>query len=117
MDNMPRRHERHVTTLVDPSFMRSPLQIHHHVIALDRNLDGLRNVRTFHDGRARLDGRRIGPRAETFWIAIGLSGADVEFPAMPGAADDLAEFGVFDLAGITGRCEPDQRALAQRCAL
>ena len=36
---------------------------------------------------------------------------------MPGASDDLAEFGVFDLAGIGGLREPDQRALAQSRAL
>src|SRR6201992_3687256 len=55
--------------------------------------------------------------AEPFGIAVGLAGADVEFPAVPGAADDLAELGIFDLAGIGGLREPDQWALAQRRAL
>src|ERR1700758_5488875 len=56
-------------------------------------------------------------RAEAARIAVGLPGTDVEFPAMPGTADDLAELGIFDLAGIAGSREPDQRALAQRRAL
>jgi len=49
--------------------------------------------------------------------AVGLSSAHVEFPAVPGAADDLPKPGVFDLAGILGLREPDQRAFAQRSAL
>jgi hypothetical protein len=48
---------------------------------------------------------------------IGLAGADVELPAMPGAADDLTQLGVLDVAGIARLRQPDQRALAQRCAL
>jgi len=46
-----------------------------------------------------------------------LTGADVEFPAVPGAADDLAEPCVFDLAGVGRLREPDQRSFAQRRAL
>src|SRR5207245_11481173 len=60
---------------------------------------------------------RIGAGAKALGVAIGLPGADVELPAVPGAADDLAELGIFDLAGIAGLREPDQRALAQRGAL
>jgi hypothetical protein len=36
---------------------------------------------------------------------------------VPGAADDFAEPCVFDLAGVGGLREPDQRPLAQRRAL
>src|SRR5438045_6734759 len=61
--------------------------------------------------------RRIGLDAEAAGVAVGLAGADVELPAVPGAANDLAEFGVFDLARILRLREPDQRALAQRRAL
>src|SRR5882724_7707015 len=78
------------------------LQIHHHVIAFDRHGERLRHVWPLHHGRSRLDIDRIGTRAKAFGVAIGLAGADVEFPAMPWAADDFAEFGVFDLAGIGG---------------
>src|SRR5947209_18785021 len=61
--------------------------------------------------------RRIGPGAEALRVAIGLPGADVEFPAMPGTAQDLAWPRIFDDAGIGGLRQPDQRALAQRGAL
>ena len=46
-----------------------------------------------------------------------MAGADIEFPAVPGAADDFAEPGIFDVAGIGRLREPDQRAFAQRRAL
>src|SRR5258708_20689319 len=75
------------------------LQIHHHVIALDRALDGLRHIRPLHHGRARLDIDGIGLGAKPLWVAVGLPGADIELPAVPGAEDDFAEPGVLDLAG------------------
>src|ERR1700726_4579299 len=84
------------------------LQIHHHVIALHRDLEGLRDIRPLHHGRSRLDIHRIRLGAKPAGIAVGLAGADVELPAVPGAADDLAQPGVFDLAGIAGLREPDQ---------
>src|SRR6516165_4953715 len=93
------------------------LQIHHHVIAFDGDFDGLRDIWALHHGGAWLDIDGIGLHAEAAGIAIGLAGADVELPAMPGAADDLAEPGVFDRAGIGGLREPDQRTFAQRRAL
>jgi hypothetical protein len=65
------------------------LKIHHHVIAFDRDLDGLGDIRPHHHSRARLNIDRIGFHAKTAPIAVGLAGADVELPAMPGAADDL----------------------------
>src|SRR4029453_12859784 len=37
------------------------LQIDPHVIALHRDLDGLRDIRPFHHGSPRLDIHRIGP--------------------------------------------------------
>ncbi len=76
------------------------LQIDHHVVALHRHLDGLGDVRAFHHIGAGLDIDRIGTDAKTARIAIGLAGAEIELPAMPGAAQDLAELGVFDLAGV-----------------
>ena len=74
---------------------------------------GLGDIRPLHHARSRLDIDRIGPGAKALGVAVGLAGADVEFPAVPGAADDLAQSGVFDLAGIGGLRKPDQRALAQ----
>src|SRR5882724_6009496 len=72
-------------------------QIHHHIIAFHRDLDRLRHIRALHHACARLDVDGIGLGAETLRVAIGLPGADIEFPAMPGTADDLAQSGVFDL--------------------
>src|SRR5882757_6906711 len=95
----------------------SGLEFDHHVIALDLYRDRLRNIRPLDHARARLDMRRIRFHAEAAGIAIGLAGADVEFPAVPGTADDLPQLGVFDLAGIARLRKPDQRALAQRRAL
>src|SRR6266403_1865655 len=65
-------------------------QVHHHVVAFHRDRDGLRDVRPLHHARAGLDIDWIGFRPEPLRIAIGLTGADIEFPAVPGAADDLA---------------------------
>src|SRR3954468_17737333 len=61
--------------------------------------------------------RRIGLDAKAAGIAVGLPGADVELPAVPGAADDLSLPGVFDLTRIFRLRQPDQRPLAQRGAL
>src|SRR5258708_7903299 len=65
-------------------------EIDHHIVALHRHRQRLRDIRPLHDGRARLDIDRIGLGAKPLWIAVGLPGADIELPAMPGAADDLA---------------------------
>ena len=91
--------------------------IHHHVIAFHRHRQGLGDVRPLHHGRARLDIDRVSAGAKAFGVAVRLAGADVEFPAVPGAAEDFAEPGVFDLAGIGGLREPDQRPFAQGRAL
>src|SRR5712671_716672 len=92
-------------------------QIHHHIIALDRHRDRLRHVRSLHHARPRLDIGGIGFCAKPFGVAVGLAGADIEFPAVPGAADDFAWPGIFDLTGIGRLREPDQRPFAQRSTL
>src|SRR3954468_9199200 len=61
--------------------------------------------------------RRIGLDAKAAGIAVGLPGADVELPAVPGTANDLAQPGVFDLARIFRLRQSDQRPLTQRGAL
>src|ERR1700761_1954372 len=94
-----------------------PLQIYHHVVAFHRDLDGLRHIWPLHHGSARFDIDRISLHPKAFWVAIGLAGADVELPAMPGAAQDFAEPGVFDLTGIGRLRKPDQRSFAERRAL
>ena len=67
------------------------LKIDHHVIALDRHRESLGDIRPLHNVSARLDIDWIGLDPEAFGIAVGLAGADVELPAVPGAADDFAE--------------------------
>src|SRR5690349_17380561 len=93
------------------------LEVHHYVVALDRDLHSLGDVGSLHHRRARLDIDRIGFHAEAARVAIGLPGADVELPAVPWTANDLAKPGVFDLTGIAGAREPDQRAFAKCGAL
>src|SRR5262249_46170253 len=96
---------------------RSKSQLHHHIVAFDSDGNRFRDIRPLHHRRARLDIDRIGLRPKAAGIAIGLSCANIELPAMPRAADDLAESRVFDLAGIFGLREPDQRALTESRAL
>src|SRR5712672_2339258 len=92
-------------------------QIHHHVVAFHGYRERLRHVGSLHHACAGLDVDRIGLGAKSLGVAIGLAGADIEFPAVPGAADDFAEPGIFDLAWIGRLREPDQRSFAQRRAL
>jgi len=69
---------------------RGLLQIHHHVIAFHGYRERLRHVGSLHHAGARFDVDRIGPGAKPLGVAVGLAGADIEFPAVPGAADDFA---------------------------
>src|SRR5688500_18509758 len=62
----------------------------------------------FHSNRIRA---RLYP-----WIAQKLAGADVEFPAVPGAADDLGLAAVDDLPAVGRAGRPGYRALAERGA-
>lgn len=69
--------------------MTMVLKLHHHVVTLDLDGDRLGDIRPLHDARARLDMSRIRLDAEAAGVAVGLAGAHVEFPAVPGATDDL----------------------------
>src|SRR5690348_6284481 len=89
------------------------LQLHHHVIVFHRDLDGLRDIWPLHEICARLDVDGIGAGAKALRLAPGLAGTDIEFPAVPGTADDFAQTRIFYLAGIGRLREPDQRALTQ----
>ena len=92
------------------------LQIHHHVVALDRHRERLGDIGPLHHAGAGLDMRGIGFDAKAFGVAIGLAGADVELPAVPGAAQDLAQSGI-DHSGLGGLRKPDQWSFAQGGAL
>ena len=60
---------------------------------------------------------RIAAGTDRFWIGDGLAGADVEFPAVPGAAQDFAAAGVFVGAGLGGFDQAGGQAEAQTAAL
>src|SRR5205085_1511698 len=64
--------------------------LHHNVLILDPERKRLGLVRPFDQLRALRDRHRVFARAQPLRIAPGLAGADVEFPRMPWAADDLA---------------------------
>src|SRR5262249_36057246 len=64
--------------------------VHDDVVFLDTDLYGLGHVRTCDDARAWFGRHGVSLRADTFGIAIGLAGGDIEFPAVPRATDELA---------------------------
>src|SRR5215470_18468138 len=60
------------------------------VVVLDRDRHGLCDVGARDQPRSRLHRNVVPARAHARRITPGLAGAHVEFPAVPGAADDLA---------------------------
>src|SRR6516162_9830635 len=70
----------------------------HHVVVLDRDRHGLGDVGAGDELRSRLHRDRVPARAHARRITPRLAGAHVEFPAMPGAADDLARPGIAVMA-------------------
>ena len=71
----------------------------------------------FGEGGAGFDFDLVAADADFGGVEPGLAGADVEFPAVPGAADDLALAAVFVLAGGAGGDEAGELADAERAAL
>ena len=65
------------------------LNLHHHIALLDRHIEGFRHKGPFGHRRARLDAYIVFGGLDAIRFTHGLAGADVEFPAMPGTADDL----------------------------
>src|SRR6185312_7745549 len=92
------------------------LGLDHHVVVLDADRHGLGDIRPGHQPRARLHRDRIGTRTHAGGIAPGLTGADVELPAVPGATDDLARAGVAVVARPVRFHETGLLALAQAAA-
>src|SRR5688500_4431162 len=93
------------------------LGVDHHVVVLDADREGLGDVRTLDQGAARLDRDGEVANAGAMGLAPGFAGAQVVFPAVPGAADDLAVARVAVLAGPRGLDQPYELALAQTGAL
>jgi hypothetical protein len=92
-------------------------EIDDEVVALDLDRNRFGDIRPLRDGGARLDIHWVRLHAEAARIAIALAGADVELPAVPGAAQDFARPRVFDLAGIFGLRKTNQWPLAEIGAL
>src|SRR5262249_61681184 len=67
----------------------SPRELDDEVILLDRDREGFRDIGPLHQRRPRLDRYLERPRASRVRIAPGLAGADVELPAVPGAAQEF----------------------------
>src|SRR4029450_13389832 len=86
------------------------------VVVLDLHRHGFGDIRACDQAGSSLDLDGVAGGADAGGIAPGLAGADVEFPAVPGAADDLARTGVAIVAGSVRFHEPGLLALKQAAA-
>src|SRR5262245_18823312 len=98
------------------------LSLDHNVVVLDGHRHRFRHIGPGHQPRSRLHGYRIAARPHTARVAPGLPGTDVELPAVPGAADDLARARIAVAAGLvglhrTGLPPGEQAAAAVRAAV
>src|SRR6266478_6430866 len=87
------------------AFRNHALSLHNDVAVLDVDWKGLGHIRAFRQCLAVLDHHWIGPDLDAGRIEIGLAVAHVEFPAMPGAAQQLADPRTLIDAGL-GRRQP-----------
>src|SRR6185437_7011494 len=94
-----------------------PLQVYNDVLLLDRHRDRLRDVGSLYDGLPRRHFNRIAAHRDPAGIAEALTGADVELPPMPGAADDLTLAGILILPRFVRLDQSRQDAFAHRSAL
>src|SRR5262245_65930560 len=74
----------------DPDGRPRASDVDDEVVLLDRDGEGLGDVRALGQLGAGLDLDRELPRLPGLRIAPGLAGANVELPAVPGAAQELA---------------------------
>src|SRR5262245_2736457 len=86
------------------------------VVVLDPHRHGFGNIGAGDQARSRLDLDGVAAGADAGGIAPRLAGADVEFPAVPGAADNLARAGIAIVAGPVRYHEPGLLALKQAAA-
>src|SRR6185312_16255787 len=82
------------------------------IILLQRNGEGFDLVGPFRDLAAGGDGDRIAPGLDAPRLAGRQAGAQVELPAMPGAAQDLAGAREAVAAGLPRLDEAGELALA-----
>ena len=71
----------------------------------------------FFFGPGLLDGDIVGADAQAVGVEDGAAGGDVEFPAVPGAAEDLAVAFPDDFAGCSGAGGAGDGAAAEGGAL
>src|SRR5262249_7193681 len=93
------------------------LQLHHQVILLNGDRKALRHVGALEQRLARLDAHLELARPHRLRIAPGLAGADVELPAVPGAAQKLVGPRQAVVSGPVGLHQRDDAALTERAAL
>src|SRR5262249_35578768 len=92
------------------------LRLDDDVIVLDPHRERLRHVGAFDQLGSGLDLDRILPHAQPARIAPRLAGANVEFPAVPGALHHLAEPRVAVVAGLLRFDEPGLDAVGEAAA-
>src|SRR5262249_15282935 len=102
---------------LDRSRVPSNLQIDDEIICFDRDLERLGHIGSLEKLRARFDCQAKLPRPDGFWITPGLPRADVELPAVPGAADELPWTREAILPRRLGQRQADDHAAAQLGAL
>src|SRR5690606_4227618 len=78
-----------------------------------RHGEGLRDIGALHQLGARLHIDLEAAGFHRLGVAIGLAGADLELPAVPGAAQELAAARHLILAGAVGLHEARDPSLAQ----
>src|ERR1039458_906489 len=76
------------------------LHVHHDVVFFDADWHRLRHQMAFQDLAALGDFHRIAPRPDRIRVRNGMAGADVEFPTMPGASQNLAAASVDIITGF-----------------
>src|SRR5919106_6924620 len=103
---------------IAPGFPQHPSSgLDHHIVLIDAHLEGLGDIGPLDDAAARLDAAGIAPCPGAGGVAPGLAGAEIELPAVPGAADDLAAAVIAVAAGLVGFDQADQLAAAKAAAL
>src|SRR5262245_38250931 len=84
-----------VLILTSPSqahflFGRSASELDHHILLFDRDREGLGPQRSLDQRPARLDLRFVAAHLGPVGLAPGFPGSEIELPAMPWAANELA---------------------------
>src|SRR3954467_8525542 len=91
--------------------------LNHDIVLLNRHRYRFSHIRSFDNGLARRDLDGVTAEIDLGRIAKTLAGANVEFPAMPGAANNLAGAGVVVLTRFVRFNQSGHQPLAHRAAL